>query len=164
MGVKDGAKLLCPSRGHTHNLYEIRQSIQNKYPMDGPHPIVLVDVSILIVSSLTRNQSLAQFFLEPPIPVVAVSDSVKEYQTILIDANWHPVLVLDGATDPAKLDTYNKRRLKVPGAWADLQTLYASEPPTNNDQAHSENIYALGLMDENGDRRHRTQFFHSLHH
>lgn len=135
MGVKDGAKLLRPSREHTHDLHEVRLSLRAQYPMDGPPPLILIDVSILIVPALTRKQAVTVFFFEPRIPVVSVAEYVKEYLMILIETKWKPVLVLDGRTDPAKLDTYNKRRLKLPGALEELRVLYTSDPPASDIQA-----------------------------
>jgi hypothetical protein len=54
MGVQEVPPLLRPSDQNIHTPVGVRNSLEDRFPKDGPHPFILVDVSMFIVPALRR--------------------------------------------------------------------------------------------------------------
>ena len=104
MGVVDGPKLLRPSTRRADSLRRIRWEGQSN-----KNPIVGVDVSILIVSAIRTKGALEELNMEPRVPVLTVAYYVRDYCLVLKRNGFDPILVFDGARNPLKKDTNEKR-------------------------------------------------------
>ena len=71
--------------------------------------VIGVDVSIFIVPALSSNSALDQQFAVPPVPAAAVADSARAACLSLRASGFEPLLVFDGARNPLKKETNEKR-------------------------------------------------------
>ena len=70
--------------------------------------IASVDVSPWMGAALNHKESLGKQFIEPRIPVFAVTKYVQTFCLLLINDNIKSVLVFDGQRVPLKPDTNKK--------------------------------------------------------
>ena len=130
MGVQDASKILYPTRALPHSLKQIRIV----YPKDR---IVLagVDVSNWMVAALNHKDALEQQFMEPPIPVTAVAQYVRDFCMLLITNNIQPVLVFDRQRVPLKCDTNENRYKNLRADKLKLEEMYQQQKQQQNDRS-----------------------------
>jgi hypothetical protein len=128
MGVDNESKLALNKGAIKSSLHNIRRSLYNKgFPKEGPHPTVAVDVEIFLVPAMRRKQAVAEFFMEPPVPVTTVSKAVTDYFNLLVKYDYVPIAVFGGQSNPAKADTSQSRYKDLPEAQQFVETLFAAK-------------------------------------
>ena len=127
MGVLDGAPLLRPSKEYTDTLKKIREAVNDEYPLNGDvqkDPMVAIDASIFIVPAMKHKQALAEFFMQPPVPVRHVATVVLSVLQLFQKHRFIPVLCCDGQKNPAKADETMRRYQSRPEDQQLLESFY----------------------------------------
>ena len=132
MGVVDGPKLLRLSQKLTDSLKDIRETVYQRFPKHGPHPIVGIDVSIFIVGAIRTKGALQELFMEPKVPVMSVTYYVRDFCLMLKRNNFQPILVFDGARNPLKKETNIKRYQHLEDDIKKLEEMYAEDNSNDN--------------------------------
>ena len=125
MGVVDGPKLLRPATRRADGLRRIRLSWRGQ-----SNHIAGIDVLILIVSAIRTKGSLEELNMIPRVPVMTVVYYFRDYCLVLKRNGFDPILVFDGARNPLKKDTNEKRYRHLADDTAKLLAMYADEEST----------------------------------
>jgi len=132
MGVVDGPKMLRPAHQLTDTLKDIRETVNERFPKHGPHPIVGIDVSIFIVPAIRTKGALQELFMEPKVPVMSVAYYVRDFCLLLKKNNFQPILVFDGARNPLKKETNMKRYEHLEEDTKKIEDMYADDNSNEN--------------------------------
>ncbi len=126
MGVVDGPALLRPVHGFTDTLAKIWED-DERFPKNGPDPIVGVDVSVFMVPASKTKGALQEMFMEPKVPVMSVSEYLRLFCLLLKRNKFSPLLVFDGQRSPIKKETTDKRYQHLEDDIKMLENMYRSD-------------------------------------